>query len=187
MFSSRQLHTYVLLLALLIAGCGRPADGTAPAPGQDDIGAARPTTVQPAPLQPGDFAAGALTLGMSQDAVRAALGEPDSTDVLRGPGTPWWRYQRAGVTVGLFPGAKPAGVVYIGVGPGFTGSTPRRIAIGSSASEVEKAYGSTQVQLGDDVLRFELKDGKVNRILLGRYFDPYGSGQRWNLALPENP
>jgi hypothetical protein len=120
-----------------------------------------------APLQPQDFSLSGIQIGDSAAKVRERLGEPEETSILHGIGLPLWIYKQRGIEVGFTArDGTPIDVILIHASPVFKGTTIRGIGIGSSKTDVIKAYGTNPTSSDEKSIEFLLQDNRVQRIII---------------------
>jgi hypothetical protein len=127
--------SYVLLRRLATMGPTTP-------PAKAPVPTLGPTTV-PAPVNPNQIVPGKqigpVTLGMTQEEVKTALGAPDQTS------NKMWSWKDPQMSVGWGPDGKVIVILAGGVGATWNNvpfRTPEGIAIGAAADQIIEAWGT---------------------------------------------
>lgn len=130
-----------------------------------------PGPFQQKPLSYADLKIGNIEIDGEINDVVKNYGQPTEKTTAHGVGTPYWIFEKQGLAIDF------GGPIWnITVFGSFEGSTPRGIHIGSSASEVIKAYpdiapGESYIQTSTDgkyTIQFAITNGKVSQIVITR-------------------
>ncbi|WP_259617691.1 outer membrane protein assembly factor BamE [Paenibacillus doosanensis] len=124
---------------------------------------------QAKPLSNADLTIGSIEIDGDMNDVVKNYGQPSEKTTAHGIGTPYWIFEKQGLAIDF------GGPIWnITVFGSFEGSTPRGIHIGSSASEVLKAYpditpGESYIQTSTDgkySIQFAMSNEKVAQIVI---------------------